>query len=64
MSIPTNCEGCAHHRPFARAYAQEKCCHFLLDTGRRREMNGDICLSRSETQKPKKDAFEIPTPQK
>lgn len=64
MSVPINCEGCAHHRPLSRTYTLGiKCCHYLLDTGKQREKNGDICLSWSETRTPKKNMFEVPPQQ-
>ena len=65
MGIPINCEGCVYHRPFNRGYSEDiRCCHYLLETGRRREKNGDICLSRSEEREKNDNPFDIPAPQR
>lgn len=61
MGIPTNCEGCVYHR---RLDSELLCCHYLLDTGKRREKNGDVCLSRSEEREEKTAPFDIPAPQR
>lgn len=43
------CEGCVYWRGLSPTNASEgKCCHHLLDTGKRRERFGDMCLSKKE----------------
>ena len=65
MNFSTNCEGCAHYRPISRSYVQGAlCCHHLLDTGRRCERDGHICLSRNENYKQRANKFDIPIPQR
>ena len=65
MGIPINCEGCVYYRPFNRAGSEKLfCCHYLLDNGKRREKNGDICLSRSEEREKNDNPFDIPAPQR
>ena len=49
QEINERCVGCTYWRPIApTAVSSIKCCHHLLDTGKRREVDGDICLSRKE----------------
>ena len=37
------CAGCKYYRRLGNDHAM--CCNYLLDTGRRRERDGDECLS-------------------
>lgn len=58
------CKGCAHYRSLGANYkTSRKCCHFLLDTGKRRQHSDTECYSR-ETRWTKTDsAFDVPLPQ-
>ena len=41
------CYGCVYWRGISNTYpGKDRCCHHLLDTGKRRERNGDRCLSK------------------
>ena len=49
------CEGCIYWRSLAGGISyQFKCCHYLLDIGHSRKREGEMCLSRVESEKQKK----------
>lgn len=59
---PTMCEGCWHYRSMAADGTLA--CHCLLDTGKRRKMDGDKCLSKAKEPEVENDPFEVPVPQR
>ena len=67
MSAFENCAGCEYYRSLSRMNGNgrgNKCCHYLLDTGHRRETVDGVCSSRDNKRRKKPDAFEIPAPQR
>ena len=62
MSAMGACIGATFMCP---ARGGEKCCHHLLDTGKRRERIGDVCLSKKEGKhKRGPNPFDIPVAQR
>lgn len=45
-----HCKGCVHYRGLSTNHSKtsRKCCHYLLDTGRRRVFDDKRCYSREE----------------
>lgn len=58
-----HCKGCAHYRPLSTGYNTRKCCHYMLDTGRRRVFDEYHCYSREEKWTKKGSAVDVPLPQ-
>lgn len=58
------CKGCYHWRFLNRGIDCGRCCHCLLDTGHRKQVENGKCLSRSEEREYERDPFEIPIPQR
>ena len=59
-----HCKGCVHHRPISStSNTTRKCCHYLLDTGRRRVFDEHHCYSREEQWTKTGSAFDVPLPQ-
>ena len=60
------CDGCMYWRDvYVSGKGGEKCCHHLLDTGKRRERIGDVCLSKKEGKhKRGPNPFDIPVAQR
>ncbi len=61
------CKGCAYFAAGAggtKAHVTERFCHYMLYTGKRREVGeNEKCLSRAKTAQKKTSAFEIPIAQ-
>ena len=60
-----HCKGCVHYRGLSTNHSKtsRKCCHYLLDTGRRRVFDEYHCYSREEKWTKTGSAFDIPLPQ-
>lgn len=59
-----NCSGCAYWRPLTNVRGSMEACHYMLDTGKRRELDGEVCKSRSETRERHSEPFEVPWSQR
>lgn len=46
MAETRQCKDCAYWRTLSSANGLGKCCHYLLDTKRMRQRDGERCLSR------------------
>lgn len=55
------CEGCSYWKRVVTG-SSERCCRFMLDTGRRKVMDGDLCLSRTTKAVKKARPFDVPAP--
>lgn len=42
------CEGCFYWRNLNSAPKSRKICHHMYDTGKRKKLDGDICLSKAK----------------
>lgn len=58
------CKGCAYWNSGTGDKQCLKFCHYMLLTGKRRERDGDLCLSRTEKKQPRRrDPFDVPIQQ-
>jgi len=59
-----NCAGCAYHRTMSGNKAGDVCCHYMLDTGKRCEIEDGICKEWCETRERTNKPFEVPWSQR
>lgn len=59
------CENCVYWRAlYKTGEVSTKCCHYCLDTGKKRKRIGDMCLSKKEDKRGRRpNAFDIPVAQ-
>lgn len=56
------CKGCFYWRS-VNGYSKEMCCYYMLDEGKCKKVDGDVCLSRKIGGRRKK-SFDVPMQQR